>query len=343
VDNRDARLASDLEGGAVGLLSPVLRRSAHYWRRVALLASFVLVIIGVALLPMVIRSMVAELGGGQEDLLYDLLTGEELTPGDEVDPNAAEYLNIAAIDLDEATGSITLAVSGNRVCSQTCPTVRLTFLALDDDATRRRGLSPFASVTLGPTDTMYSETIRLPARGTTVRYPFDTYQLWLGLANPPADESGDEAPPRPAGSPFIATLQNQLPQLVMAPPVAIDARRVQSQTGELTLNVVQSLTFHRPEYLPVLTVVLVLLVAASGALAIVTQPIDTLLLGVGGFILAIWGIRSVLMPEALPVVTAVDLALSGVILLLLLGLAARVALHLHLQNGWHYSWPRRRT
>ena len=175
-----------------------------------------------------------------------------------------------------------------RVCGETCPTVRLTFLALDDDATRRRGLSPFATVTLGATDTMYSETIQLPVRGTTVRYPFDTYELWLGIANPPADEAGDEAPPpRPAGSQFTATLQNQVPQLVMAPPVTIDPGRVQAQTGTLTLNVVQSLTFRRPEYLPVLTVVLVLLVAASSGLTLVTQPINTLVLGVGGLILAI--------------------------------------------------------
>lgn len=310
---------------------------------VALVASFTIVIGGVASLPFVLRSMVIEVAGGQDDTLYDLITGEPLTPGENLDPNAAEYLNIAAVELDEGASAITLAISGNRVCAETCPAIELTFLALDDDATGRRGVPPFARVALDPEHTMYSETIQLPVRGTTVRYPFDTYEIWLGLANPPADEAaGETPPPRPAGSRLTATFQNQLPQLVMAPPVAIDPSLVKAQTGQLTFTVVQQLTFRRPEYLPALTVALVLLVAASSGLAVMTQPVDTLLLGVGGLILAIWGVRAILMPETLPVITAVNLALSAVILLLLIGLAGRIALHLHRQSHRRVTWPRRR-
>jgi hypothetical protein len=343
MDDRDARLASEHQADADDLPPPATTQTARLWEIVALVASFAVVIGGVALLPFVIRSMVTELGSGQDDTLYDLITGEPLTPGENVDPNASEYLNIAAIDLDERASAITLAISGNRVCTETCPDIELTFLALDDDATGRRGVPPFARASLDPEHTMYSETIQLPVRGTTVRYPFDTYELWLGIANPPADEADGETPPaRPAGSPFTATLQNQIPQLVMAPPVPIDPSRVTAQTGRLTLSVVQRLTFRRPEYLQVLTATLVLLVAASSALALLTQPIDTLLLGVGGLILAIWGVRSVLTPENLPVVTAVNLALAGVILLLLIGLAARIALHLYRQRGIRLAWSRRR-
>ncbi len=52
---------------------------------------------------------------------------------------------------------------------------------------------------------MYRESIPLPTRGTTVRYPFDSYELWLGLANPFVDQAGNEAPPpRLAGNAFIS-------------------------------------------------------------------------------------------------------------------------------------------
>jgi hypothetical protein len=319
--------------GADDRPSPSAARSRRYWAILAQAASFIVVTAGVAFLPFVLRSMIDEIGSGQDDTLYDLITAEPLAPGENVDPNADEYLNVAAVGVDERGSAITLAVSGNRTCAGTCPPIQLTFLALDDDVTVRRGVSPFAQVTLDPEDTMFSETIQLPIRGTTVRYPFDVYELWLGIANPPERGSNSESPPRPAEDSFVATLQNQIPQLVMAPPAPIDPSLVRGQIDGLTLNAVQRLVFHRPDYLRVLTVMLVLLVAASSALAVITQPINSIVLGVGGLILATWGVRAVLKPETLPVVTAVDLALSGVILLLLLGLAARIAIHLHRRRG----------
>lgn len=57
-----------------------------------------------------------------------------------------------------------------------------------------------------------------------------------------------------------------------------------------------------------------------------TQPINQLLLGVGSLVLGVWGIRAILVPGVPPYVTAVDLALSLVILLLLGGIIARAVL-----------------
>ncbi len=52
---------------------------------------------------------------------------------------------------------------------------------------------------------MYRESIQLPTGGTTVRYPFDTHELRLGLANPFVDQAGNEVPPpRLAGNAFIS-------------------------------------------------------------------------------------------------------------------------------------------
>jgi len=330
VDDRDPRLTHSHEA------SPRRR-----WLRVALAASLLLVAVGVALLPFVVRSMIEELFSTGAGTLYDIMTGEAVTVGKDVDPDAAEYLNIAPLDIDEATGALTLAVSGNRTCTGACPSVRLTFLSLDNDASRRRGIAPFATVRLGPEDVIYSDTITLPMLGTPACYPFDTYELWLGLAQPPDGTERDAPPPRPADSPFIATFQNQVPQLVMEPPLLINAAGVRT-SGSLALQTVLALSFSRPAYLSVLSVVLVLLVAASGALALLTQTIDNLVLGIGGLILGIWGVRSVLVPQPVAVVTAVDLALSGVILFLLLALAARATLYLHRQSGLKLPLPRPR-
>jgi hypothetical protein len=81
-----------------------------------------------------------------------------------------------------------------------------------------------------------------------------------------------------------------------------------------------------------LTIVLVLLIAVSAVMALLTRAVNDLALGIGGLILGIWGVRSVLAPQPLPGVSALDLALSWLILILLLGLALRAAHHFHRQS-----------
>ena len=78
-----------------------------------------------------------------------------------------------------------------------------------------------------------------------------------------------------------------------------------------------------------LTVLLVGLVAAAAAYSVSTQPIPQLFLGLGSLILGVWGIRAVLLAGGPPYVTAVDLLLSGVILVMLAGMLVRVTFHFH--------------
>ena len=76
----------------------------------------------------------------------------------------------------------------------------------------------------------------------------------------------------------------------------------------------------RPAYLQRMAVTLILLIAISAVLAVFTRGFNELLLGIGGLILGVWGVRSVLMPQPVPAVTTIDLALSWVIFLLLVGI-----------------------
>ena len=314
------------------------------WYRIALVVSLALAIAGIAMLPFVAHSMYLALTVERNATLFDLNTGEPLDP-ETVDPGGNQYLNISIMSIDPATGGLTLAISGNRSCPGECDALQLSFLSLDQDAAQRRGLSPFATVELGADETIFSERITLPVRGTPVRYPFDRYEIWLGLGTPQAPVMATGAgnvgasPPTPAPPVrgFQATIQHQMPQMVMLPPGTEVPAEVQAQTGPFTVDQVLHLTFRRPEYLLALSVMLILLVASSSALTVLTQSLSTLMLGVGGLILAVWGVRAVLAPQNFPLVTAVDLALSGVILLLLIGLSARVALSL-LRRQQRFRW-----
>ena len=314
----------------------------RHWYRLALAATLLMVVVVLALLPTAVTSMQEVLGRGP-DTLYDLVSGQ---PVDPAKVTAAEdegiYANLGIIGLDENTGLLTLAVSGNRNCKGPCPTTTMTLAALDDDADQRRGLPPSETLTLKPEDTVFSQSVQLPVRGQPSLYPFDTYTIWLGAGGTAtyADGTVVEFGPATLGE-RVLTLQNRIGDMVMLPPVPVDPRHAHAQTDPFTFLAVQSLTFGRPAYLEVLAMVLVLLIAISAALALFTRTVNELALGVGGLILGVWGIRSVLLPTSISTVTAIDLALSWVILLLLLGFAVRAALHFHRHSDLPLPRPRR--
>jgi hypothetical protein len=315
----------------------------RHWYRLSLAATLLLVVVVIALLPLAVTSMQEVLGSGP-DTLYDLVTGQPVDPVVvTVAEEGAIYINLGIIGLDESTGLLTIAVSGNRHCTGPCPATTLSFTGLDDDADQRRGLPPSATLTLQPADIVFSQSVQVPARGQPSLYPFDTYSLWLGVSGVAKDADGTvvELTPATLGR-RLMTLQNRLPDLVMLPPVLVDPQDAHSVTDPFAFLSVQALTFGRPAYLEVLAVVLVALITISAALALFTRTVNELALGVGGLILGVWGIRSVLMPTSHPTLTAVDLALSWVILLLLLGFALRAAHHFHRHSDLPMPRPERK-
>jgi hypothetical protein len=315
----------------------------RHWYRLSLAATLLLVVVVIALLPLAVTSMQEVLGSGP-DTLYDLVTGQPVDPVVvTVAEEGAIYINLGIIGLDESTGLLTIAVSGNRHCTGPCPATTLSFTGLDDDADQRRGLPPSATLTLQPADIVFSQSVQVPARGQPSLYPFDTYSLWLGVSGVAKDADGTvvELTPATLGR-RLMTLQNRLPDLVMLPPVLVDPQDAHSVTDPFAFLSVQALTFGRPAYLEVLAVVLVALITISAALALFTRTVNELALGVGGLILGVWGIRSVLMPTLHPTLTAVDLALSWVILLLLLGFALRAAHHFHRHSDLRMPRPERK-
>src|SRR5829696_354119 len=121
---------------------------SHLWPRLALVQAVLLMAAVVIALPIAFRSMGILLTDGQARTHYDFPTGQAVT----ADTTAAlaeseSYFNIAAIDLDEDLGSITMAVSGHRICpDDVCSTLEFTLVSLEDDAAVRRALPPSAAL-----------------------------------------------------------------------------------------------------------------------------------------------------------------------------------------------------
>lgn len=302
------------------------RRRIH---RIAFAFTAILLLVILLMLPIAVRSMQEVLGRGP-DPLYSLATGAVV---DEQRSDAAQsgavYFNFGLVNLDESTGDVTVAVSGNRNCDGDCAQLDLVLSALDNDADTRRGLPPTVKLTLKPEDRIFSDSVTLPVRGQPSLYPFDQYQIWLGVGGTATLPDGTvvELTPEIASRSAVVTLQNRIPDMMMKAPRVIDPYSVRSVTDPYGFQSVNEIVISRPAYLQVLAVVLVVLIAVSALMALLTRGLDELALGFGGLILGVWGIRSILMPQSLPTVTAIDLALSWVILLLLLGLALRAALY----------------
>ena len=301
------------------------------WYRLALLITLLLVALTLVTVPTTLTSM-GDVLGQAPDPVYDLLTGHQVT-GAEAAAAAADavYVNLGLVDLDEGSGLITIAVSGNRNCAGTCPTLALTLTALDDAVEQRRGLPPSAALTLTPADRVFSQSVQLPVRGQPNRYPLDDYLLWLGVAAVATDADGtiQELDPATVAAAGTVTVQNRISDLVMPPPVPITPGTTGAASDSTPFLAAQSVRLERPAYLQRMAVTLILLIAISAVLAVFTRGFNELLLGIGGLILGVWGVRSVLMPQPVPAVTMIDLALSWVIFLLLVGLALRAVMHFY--------------
>jgi hypothetical protein len=302
------------------------------------LAAFVVtvavVIIVLGLLPSALVSMYRELRGQAIDSVFDLFTGTEVNVDQTFGPDTA-FVNITVSELDESSRTATLIISGHRVCPAICPATTSTFFSLGNDAAQRRGLPPSAVVTVPGESGTYTFTIQLPIRGTPQLYPFDTYTLLLGLVISVTLPNGREqviTVPERVRERISLTLEDQVVRLNMSPPVPIDPASVHSETDPVNFLLVDQLQWQRPLYLRIVTVLLVLLISASAIFALGLRTLHELVLGIGGIILGIWGVRSVVVQTELPDVTLIDLILAFVMLVLLLALSVRAARYFYVQS-----------
>jgi hypothetical protein len=85
---------------------------------------------------------------------------------------------------------------------------------------------------------------------------------------------------------------------------------------------------------------LVVLIAAAAAYSVFLGPLHDLVVNAGALVLGVWGIRAILPPSNINYITAVDLALSMVIIFLLGALMIWALLFAH--DAAHLAILRRR-
>jgi hypothetical protein len=294
--------------------------------RVAFMLIATLLLGVLTMLPFTVASVVDELTGPPEGRIY-------YVPGSEVAAATTHTrLHVAIASLDDFQQLATLRVSGHHVCEPKCAWAdRVVFFAIPSSELAPEGLPPSASVNL-PADTIaVTETFQLPARGHPTRYPFDTYDLTLGvvLQRVLPDGTVQTLTPDEARGHLFLSFQEQVPRQTMQPPRSVDPATVHADNAPLAFLYVEGLTLTRPLWLRVLSVLLVLLVAAAASYAVFMRPLHELVINAGALVLGVWGIRQILTNSNYAGLTAVDLALAVVILFLLSAITVRALMFVH--------------
>jgi hypothetical protein len=240
-------------------------------------------------------------------------------------------LHLAVIGIDEVQLTATIRVAGHQVCPGCSWKTRLLLVSLARDDADASGLPPSAAIVLAPTDIEVSQTVELPVRGHPIHYPFDRYHLMLGVAlqRVHPDGSLETLTPEQARGRLFLSFQELLPRNAMDGPFPLDPRAVRSRDDPFEYVDAFAVIFQRPPYLRALAVMLVLLIAAAAAYSVFLRPLHDLVVNAGALVLGVWGIRSILTPSNLSYITAVDLALSMVIIFLLGALTIRALLWVH--------------
>ena len=125
----------------------------------------------------------------------------------------------------------------------------------------------------------------------------------------------------------------------MAAPVAVDSQTIRDEAYPRPYVYVERLTLGRSRFVQVLSVLLVLLIAATAVYAVFMRPLHDLVINSGGLILGVWGVRAILVPGGQTYWTVLDLALAEVIVFLLGALSVRALVYLWERNALHL--PRR--
>jgi hypothetical protein len=84
------------------------------------------------------------------------------------------------------------------------------------------------------------------------------------------------------------------------------------------------LDFERPIYIQGLTVEVIVLTATIAACVVTLTPVNALITSAVGLVLAVWGVRGILLGTLAPSLSTVDMALALVVILVLIATMTRI-------------------
>jgi hypothetical protein len=289
----------------------------------------------VVTIPFAVNSLLDDMLNSVEGQVFTIIGGR--TSGPETEPN---QVHIGVVELDESRLRVTMRISAHRVCPNGCPTgSRVVLFSEGSNEAETAGMPPSATIDLPPGQSIVTHSVDLPLHGHPTLYPFDAYEMRLGIGLADVSPDKTERPlTRQQGQGQLAvTLHEKLPRERMDVPIPLSPVGHDAE-APFELQSLTLLKFNRPLHEQVLAVLLVILIAAAAAYAVFMRPLHDLVINCGGLVLGVWGVRSLLTPGTASR-TLVDISLSVVILFLLSAITFRSLQFLHEKGGFRKQPP----
>jgi len=231
-------------------------------------------------------------------------------------------VNLRLVGIDEPSQTVTVAVTGDRTCSANCGSGEdLQLFSLRSDPRGSDGAPPSQDVAV-PASGEFDSSVTLPIEGSLGSYPFDHYQMLVGVGVADKTASGQvvPVPARSARDQLDVSFDEQLPRFDVATPR--DVKGTYRFVGaQMALATTVDLT--RPFYLQTLIVLIIAFIAIAGLYGVITREFKEVIGTVGVVVLGMWGVRTLLVGGYPPDSTAVDLILTFLILVLLMVVMVR--------------------
>lgn len=269
--------------------------------------------------PFAVNSLLDDMVNSVEGQVFTLIS--DRAAGDEAERN---QIHIGVVELDESRLRVTMRLSAHRVCPAGCPTgSRVILFSEGANEAETAGMPPSGTIDLPVGQSIVTQSVDLPLHGHPTLYPFDNYELRLGigLADLAADKTERPLTREQGQGQLAVTLHERLPRERMDMPIPLSPVGHDAE-APYELQSLTLLRFNRPLHEQVLAVLLVILIAAAAAYAVFMRPLHDLVINCGGLVLGVWGIRSLLTPGTASR-TLVDISLSVVILFLLSAITFR--------------------
>ena len=308
-------MSSSVEDSGTSLGPP--RGPIRHAYRVGLVVAVFSVAISIILMPFAFMSLYSAFQHPLGDHGFDVMKPANLH-------GEWTKLNVQAISIDEVAGEVVLRVSGFHNCPTSCHGVEsVRLFSVHADPSGALGPPPSVALDIPADSSEIEQQVTLPMTGSLSRYPFDNYKLLLGVSFSKIASTGVSTPitPSVAKDQLALSVSNSIPRVSLSSPRILGAHEYDA-TGAAYDGVV-SLTFFRPVYLRILTVLLTLLIILAAGYGVLFRPFTQIVPTVGALVLGVWGVRSLLVGSYPPDSTGVDLVLEGAILILLLTVAMR--------------------
>jgi hypothetical protein len=241
-------------------------------------------------------------------------------------------VNLRLVGIDEPHQSVTMAVTGDRACAANCGGGEvLKLFSLRADPRGSDGAPPSQDVAV-PASGEFDSSVTLPIEGSLGAYPFDHYQMLMGVGLADKTASGQvvPVPARSARDQLDVSFDEQLPRYDVATPRDLTGT-YRFVGGQVALTSMVDLT--RPLYLQALTVLIIVFIAIAGLYGVITREFKEVIGTVGVVVLGMWGVRTLLVGGYPPDSTAVDLILTFMILVLLMVVMVRGLLLMWRRTG----------